>query len=158
MDLILLPSSISPYLNGYLFKQSERTMMESGKRHCCLRVNLVTTGMTPRSLSAKLLWSWVSPSQCWCLELFLPRCRTLHFPLLHEVHVSSFLQPCQVPLDGSRTLWCISLLSQLSVSRRLDEHTLSSIISLLFWKYQRESRLTFSNQAFHCSRSPLALP
>lgn len=31
MDSILLPSTISPYLNGYLVKQSETTMMESRK-------------------------------------------------------------------------------------------------------------------------------
>lgn len=117
MDSIILPSSISPCLNGYLVKQSERTMMESRKWHCWLRVNLVATGMTPRSFSAKLLWSWVSPRQCWCLELFLPRCRTLLFPLLHEVHVSSFLQPLQVPLDGSTTLWRISHLCLFVVSK-----------------------------------------
>ena len=38
---------------------------------------------TPRSSPAKLFFSRLVPSTYWCLELFLPRSRTLHFPLLN---------------------------------------------------------------------------
>lgn len=36
---------------------------------------------SPRSFSPKLLFSWLDPSTCWSLGLFLPRSRTWCFPL-----------------------------------------------------------------------------
>lgn len=33
--------------------------------------------------STLLLFIWVAPIMSWCLGLFLPRCGTLHFPLLN---------------------------------------------------------------------------
>lgn len=40
----------------------------------------------------------------------LPQLQNFALPLvhLHEAPVKPFLQPVQVPLDGSLTLWCIS--------------------------------------------------
>ena len=34
-------------------------------------------------LPAKLLFGWSDSSMCWCMGLFLPRCRTLHLHLLN---------------------------------------------------------------------------
>lgn len=82
-----LPPSFLSMEVSYLVKQSETIMMELRKWHW-LRVNLVSSAMTPMSFSAKLLCSWVCCSWCWCLEFFFPRCRTLHFQLFHEAHVS----------------------------------------------------------------------
>lgn len=50
----------------------------------------------------------MSPITSWCLELFLPRCRVFHFPLLNFIrllsaHFSS-LKPAEVLLDVSATL------------------------------------------------------
>jgi len=53
----------------------------AARGHCWLMVNLSST-RTPRSLSAELLSSRSAPSLSWCMGLFLPRCRTLHLPLL----------------------------------------------------------------------------
>jgi len=57
--------------------------------------------------------------------LFLPRCRTLHFSLLKFMGFlsSSFLQPVEVPLDGSATVGHTSHSSHFSVIRRLAEGT-----------------------------------
>ena len=44
---------------------------------------------------------------------------------LHELPVSLFLQPAEVPLDGSMTLWCISHSSQFCVISKFAEGTLS---------------------------------
>ena len=56
----------------------------AGRAHCWLMVNLSST-RTPRSLSAELLSSRSTPSLYWCMALFLPRCRTLHLPLLNLI-------------------------------------------------------------------------
>ena len=52
------------------------------RAHCWLMFNMVST-RTSSSFSAKLLSSWSAPSICWCMGLFLARCRTLHFSLLN---------------------------------------------------------------------------
>jgi len=54
----------------------------------------------PKSFSAKLISSWWVPSPAFCMELFLPRYRTLHFPLLN---LMSFFSGNFSSL--SRTLW-----------------------------------------------------
>ena len=54
----------------------------AARAHSWLKFNLVSTG-TPSAFSAKLLYRWVSPSVCWCLGLFVPRSRTLYFPMLN---------------------------------------------------------------------------
>ncbi|KAK4826730.1 hypothetical protein QYF61_010983 [Mycteria americana] len=50
---------------------------------------------------------------------------------LHEVPVSPFLQPVQVPLDVSTTLWCVSHSSQLCAISILAEDALCSIIQII---------------------------
>ena len=52
------------------------------RAHCWLMVNLSST-RTPRSLSSELLSSRSALTLYWCMGLFLPRCRTLHLPLLN---------------------------------------------------------------------------
>ena len=52
------------------------------RAHCWLVVNL-SSASSPRSLSAELLSSRAAPSLYWCMGLFLPRCSTLHLPLLN---------------------------------------------------------------------------
>jgi len=78
--------------------------------HCWLMVNLVST-RTSRGFSANLLSSWAAPSIYWCMGLSLPRCRTLHFPLLNcmrflSAHFSSLL----------RSLWLAAKLSGVSAT------------------------------------------
>ena len=57
------------------------------------------------------------------------------FPLLHvghhEVPVSPFLQPVDVCLHGSTTLWCISHSCQFGVICRLAEGTLCPVIQIV---------------------------
>ena len=67
-------------------------------RVCCWPMVLLLSTRTPWSFSAKLLSSWVTLSKYWCMELFLPRCRTLKFSLLHFIrflpaHFSNMLRP-----------------------------------------------------------------
>ncbi|KAK4816773.1 hypothetical protein QYF61_022771 [Mycteria americana] len=50
---------------------------------------------------------------------------------LHEVPVRPFLQPAQVPLDGSMILWCISYFAQFCVISKLAEGTLCPIIHII---------------------------
>ena len=85
----------------HLMKPRIPSTTVAARAHCWLMFILVST-MTPMDFSAKLLSRRSASSIYWCLGLFLPRCRTLHFALLaelHEVPVSSFLQPVKVPLD-----------------------------------------------------------
>ena len=60
----------------------------AARAHCWLMVNLLST-RTPRSLSTELLSSRSTPSLYWCMGLFLPRCRTLNFPLLNLIRFLS---------------------------------------------------------------------
>lgn len=64
-----------------------------------------------RLFPAKLLSSWSGPCLRWCMGLFLWRCQACHFSLWHsylcKVLVSPFLQPIQIPEDGSTTPWTI---------------------------------------------------
>ena len=66
----------------------------AARAHCWLTVNLSSTS-TPRSLSAQLLSSRSAPSLYWYMTLFLPRCRTLHLPLLSLIRfLSAQLSAC----------------------------------------------------------------
>ena len=51
-------------------------------------VSLLTT-MTPRSFPAGLISHRSAPSLYWCIGLSLPRCRTLHLPLLSLMIIES---------------------------------------------------------------------
>ena len=72
----------------------------AARAHCWLMVNLSST-RTPRSLSAELLSSRSTPSLYWCMGLFLPRCRTVHLPLLNLIR---FLSAQLSSLSRSRWL------------------------------------------------------
>ena len=55
---------------------------------------------TPRCFSAEMLSSWSSPILYWCLELFLPGCRTLCFLLMNFMkfllaYYSAFWHPSE---------------------------------------------------------------
>jgi len=58
------------------------------RAHCWLMVKLLSTS-TPRSLSAELLSNRSTPSLYRCMGLFVPRCRTLHLPLLNFIRFLS---------------------------------------------------------------------
>ena len=73
---------------------------------CCQSILLahVQLGVKqdPRSISARVLSSWVTLSKKWCLCLFLPRCRPLHFPLLNlMMFLSAYISSLQ------RSLWMV---------------------------------------------------
>jgi len=69
------------------------------KAHCWLTAHLLST-RTPRSFSEELLSSISVPNLYWCMQLFLPTCRTLHLPLLNLIRFL-FVQPSSL----SRSHW-----------------------------------------------------
>ena len=78
------------------------------RTHWWLMVNLAFSRI-PRSFSVKLLSSWSAPSRYWCLGLFLPMCRMLHFPLLNcmrfqSAHFSSLLRSLWMAAQPSGVL------------------------------------------------------
>lgn len=98
----LAPSSLySPSRNLYtLIKLLESSLLQSQISH-----RRDSSGPSLSSwpfaghwnLSNWILSGWVSASIHWCMELFLPRCMTLHLPLLNFViflssHFSSLLR------------------------------------------------------------------
>ena len=106
--------------------------------------------MTPCSFSANLLSNCVVPSMYWCLGLFLPRCRTLHFSLLNfmrKYSVSPFLQPTKVLLDDSTLSGESELLSSRQCwsihkdfSKRKKQHCLwISILKYLFTSFKLQT-------------------
>lgn len=96
-----------------------------------LMLHLLSTG-TLRSFSVKPLWSssCLAHSMYWCMDSFLPRCRTWHFPLfeLYEVPVGPLLQPIEVPPNSSTTIWSIRSSSQFYIICKLAEGELYPII------------------------------
>jgi len=94
--------------------------------------------MQPERLSACfapfcLAWSQPGlpgPFLCSCF----PICQPPACPEVHEVPFSPFLQPVEVPLDGSTTLWCIGHSTQLCVICSFAEGALCPII----WEPQGE--------------------
>ncbi|KAK4811173.1 hypothetical protein QYF61_019804 [Mycteria americana] len=83
----------------------------AARAHCWLMFNMVST-RTPRQPLHILVHGVVPPQ----VQDFAP-------PLteLYEDPVSPFLQPVEVPLDGSTTLWCIHHSSQFCVISKLAE-------------------------------------
>ncbi|KAK4818263.1 hypothetical protein QYF61_009968 [Mycteria americana] len=94
------------------------------RAHCWLTVNLLST-RTPRSFSVKLLFSWVAPSIYGCMDF------TILLVELHEVPFGPFLQPVEVPPDGSMTLWLISHSFQFCVVSKIAKGTLCPIILII---------------------------
>ena len=77
----------------------------AARAHCWLMVNLSST-RTPRSLSAELLSGRSTPSLYWCMGLFLPRCRTLHLPLLNLIRFLSAQMSWNLdPWRYSKAIW-----------------------------------------------------
>lgn len=65
------------------------------RAHCWLMFILVST-RTPRSFFEELLSICVTHSMYWCLELFIPRCRTLHLCSLRSWDSCQLTSPgCQ---------------------------------------------------------------
>lgn len=79
--------------------------------HCWFVVSLVPPRI-PGSFSAKLLSSWWSPRHYGCLGLFLPKCRTLHFPLFNFMRFSSALFS-----NVSQTPWMTASPSRVPTTR-----------------------------------------
>lgn len=88
--------SPSNNLPAMLFLTKPRMLLAcfATRAYSWLMVSLLFTS-TSRSISARLLSTCV----CWCLALFLPRCRTVHLPF--SIHVK--LLVAQVSLTGSTT-------------------------------------------------------
>lgn len=61
------------------------------RAHCLLMFNLVSARI-PSTFSVKLFSRQLAPSTYRCMELFLPRCRTLHLPLWN-LYIYTAAQP-----------------------------------------------------------------
>jgi len=75
------------------------------RAHCWIMVNLSST-RTPRSLSTELLSRRSAPILYSYMRLCLPRCRTLHLPLLNFIrlfstHLSSLSRSCWMAAQPS---------------------------------------------------------
>ena len=80
------------------------------RAYCWLMANLSSTS-THRSCSAEQLFSRSAPSLYWCMRLFLPRCRTLHLPLLDFIRfLTAHL------FSPSRSCWMAARPSSVSVT------------------------------------------
>lgn len=88
---------------------------------------------TPGSFSAKLLSSWVPPECRWFSGILPPHMQDFAHLLaeLHETFVSPPLQPVQVPLDGSTTLWHFRSSSQFLITCKLAKGTLCPTIQVI---------------------------
>jgi len=93
----------------------------------------------PPVLFYKASFQLVGP-QYWLLELFLPTCRTLTFPLLNFMRFlyCPFLQPVKVPLDGSTTLWCINRSSKFGLICKLAEGTICLVIQIINEEFEHD--------------------
>jgi len=103
------------------------------RAHYWLMVNLPAT-KTPRSLSTELLCSRSAPSLYWCIGLLLPRCRTLHLPLLKFIMFlcaqlcSLSRSPC---MAAQRSVVSATLPSLVSSANLLRIHSVPSSRSLM---------------------------
>lgn len=80
----------------------------AARAHYSLMFHLMSSS-TPRSSSTRLLSSWVEPSTCCCLGLFLSTCRTQH---LLSLDILKFLSARFSSL--SRSPWTAARLSGIS--------------------------------------------
>lgn len=78
----------------------------------------------------------------------LPQLQDFALPLadLHEFPVKPFLQPLQVPLDGSKTVWCISPTSKIGLIRKTTHVPSSSLLMKKWMKEGLEAVLTLGVQ------------
>lgn len=79
-----------PPATGDAFANVAQILLASFATRACywLKCNLLFT-VTCKAFPAKLLSSQSSPSMYWCLGLFLPSCRALHFPLFNFMSLLS---------------------------------------------------------------------
>ena len=84
-----------------------------------------------QALFCKAAFQLGGPQQVRVPEVVPPQDFALPLVELHEVPASPFLQPVEVPLDGSTTLWPISQSSQFCVICKLAEGTLWPIIQII---------------------------
>lgn len=102
----------------------------------CCKGSLLAYGVTwnpwepPRCFSAKPLSSWSSLILFWCLGLFLPRCRTLYFPLLDFIKFLLAYGWAFQGLSESNQLVC-ELLFPVGVVRKLAESTPYPIMQVI---------------------------
>ena len=100
------------------------------------------------SFSAKLLYSQEAPSMYWCLGLFRPCCRTLHFPFLNfmkflSAHFSILLRslwmaawPFGLSVAPLSLVWSANLMKVVLyptiqiINEVVNENVLSSLLSL----------------------------
>jgi len=94
--------------------------------HCWLMVSLLPT-RTSRS-SAEFCSSKSAPNLYWIMCLFLPRCRTLHLPLLNLI---SFFSTKLSSL--SKSCWMAAQPSSLSHSSQL--HIISKFSEVVFYPF-----------------------
>lgn len=81
------------YLPWFAFLMQFRVLLAalSATKVYCWHTVIFLSTRTTRSFFASLLSSWATSSLSWCMELFLLRHRTSHFPLLNLVR---FLSVC----------------------------------------------------------------
>lgn len=111
--------------------QPRAMLMLSAKTHFWLMVSLVTT-RTPRTFSARLLFSWEASSMYRYLGLFLPSCSTLNF-LLHENFCpgrGSCFQDLMGKLSSSLPYWRLFVLVQIHLGSLLY-NLLDTVLCLL---------------------------
>jgi len=104
VSLVLGSPELDPAFQ-MLFLKHARVLLPlfATRAHCSLMFNLVST-RSPGSFTAKLLSSWSAPSMRWCMGLFLPRRRTLHFSLWNLEDASQPISPaCPGPFEWQRS-------------------------------------------------------
>ena len=96
----------------------------------------------PRVLFYKAAFQLGSPQHILVHGVVPPQVQDFALLLVepHEVPVSPFLQPVQVPLDGSPTLWCVSRSSQFVSSANLLRVHSENMLSWALLSLSREDK------------------
>ena len=100
---------------------------------CCWLVVCLLSTRRPPGPSLKSSCPASQPPACIGAGIIPPLIQefTFHLVELLEVPVNPFVQPAEVPLDGSTTLWCISHFSQFCIISELAEGMLCPIIQIV---------------------------
>jgi len=116
-----LPWSASPLVFFWMHTRIALAFLAT-KACFQLVLNLLST-RTPRSFSIELLSSRSVPNLYWCMQLFLPSCRTLHLPLSHWMAEEStgVSSPPPSILSSSALLKVHSISSSKSLTNMLSE-------------------------------------